>query len=405
MERTVCFYNETPLTKRDYDRFGFEIFLGRGFRVSFLDMTRLLHPNYLVNYDPPLKNYDGVVIARNEQDVLNFVEQNHKALAIVLLAYNQATRFLYTAFRKYNIQYVQSEPLPIPWYPSPSFELPRLWQQVKTFRYLDATQLISRKLRSMVIRGMRFAVRMKPARLDGVQPPRYILRAARKYLRVSPTPSTKTNILWLHYFDYDLYLKLKERQVSEPRPYHIVFIDEYYPFDPDFFVSGAGPSGIDPEKYYKGLNRFFDFVERRMNMPVVIAANPRARYDQRPDYFRGRRVEQYKTIELVSQSKLVLSHASRAINFAIMFRKPFLVLTCDDLERSEHGPGIVNFATWFGKKPINVDRETERDLDQECSVDERKYREYFIDYIKIPGTPEKPYWDVVADKIEEDYFS
>lgn len=141
-------------------------------------------------------------------------------------------------------------------------------------------------------------------------------------------------------------------------------------------------------------------------MPVIIAAHPRARYDQKPDYFRGRRIEQFRTIELVSQAEFVMANESRSINFAVMFRKPAIFLTSDEIEeKTVFGSYIRTFAATLGKKPLNVDHQIECDLDSECVIDEKRYHEYFVNYIKIPGTPEKQYWEAVADKIEKDYFS
>jgi hypothetical protein len=88
-----------------------------------------------------------------------------------------------------------------------------------------------------------------------------------------------------------------------------------------------------------------------------------------------------------------------------MFRKPVVFLTSEELEsKTEYGSYIRNFAAALGKKPINVDREIQLDLEKECVIDEERYRQYVENWIKIPGTPERNFWEVVADKLEKDYF-
>lgn len=394
LERKICFYNETPLMQRDYERFGFEVFLSRGFEVCFLDMTRVLHPDYLANYEPAnLSDHHDVVVARDHEDVLSFIEKNRRALAVLLVSYGNQTHFLYRAFKKYDIQYAQYDSIRRPF-----------TEEVNLFDRLH------RRLEEVQKRGYGLVVkallrRLMRAALPEVQRPAYSLRAARKYIQISPRPPKKSGIIWAHALDYDLYLKFKEQWNAKAETCHCVFLDEYFTFHPDFFTYGLSPPAMNAEKYYAGLSRFFDFVEEKTGLPVAVAAHPRARYDQRPDYFRGRRVEQFKTVELASQAKVIIAHESTAINFAVMFRKPIIFLTSDEIEKTVYGSWVRRGAAAFGKEPINVDGEIECNLEREFTVDGDRYREYFADCIKIPGTPEMPFWEIVADKIEKDYFS
>ena len=60
---------------------------------------------------------------------------------------------------------------------------------------------------------------------------------------------------------------------------------------------------------------------------------------------------------------------------------------------------IENFARQFNKKPINVDGDLKIDFEGEFRVDNSAYDRYRSDYIKSPGSPEKLFWDIVADSI------
>ncbi len=51
--KTVYFLMQTPLTHRDYKRFGAGHLKSRGFDVGCLDITKVLNPKYIENY--PLK--------------------------------------------------------------------------------------------------------------------------------------------------------------------------------------------------------------------------------------------------------------------------------------------------------------------------------------------------------------
>ena len=82
-----------------------------------------------------------------------------------------------------------------------------------------------------------------------------------------------------------------------------------------------------------------------MGLPVVIAAHPRAGYAQAgysgPDYFGGRTLVSGQTLPLIFDSALVLTHYSTAVNFAVMARKPLLLLASDTLVRVLASPHEV----------------------------------------------------------------
>ncbi|MCH7564854.1 MAG: hypothetical protein IH968_13630 [Gemmatimonadetes bacterium] len=345
-------------------------------------------------------------IARTREDVEAFVEHNRDAFGIVLLGYNHVTRFLYRAFKRFDVRYAQYESVRTPITPITrpfSFEGAALLERVRKRHYAAAANQLFRKFRSVASKARLVASDQIPARLKGVQPPRFSLRSTRNYIRISPPPARDTEAVWIHHLDYDLYLELRDNPLPQPPEPYCVFLDEYFTLHPDFRVFGATAPEMDTQRYYEGLNRFFDVVERRLKMRVIIAAHPRARYDLNPELFPRRKMEQFKTAELVSRATLVLAHESTSINFAVMFRKPVVFLTSDEIEKTRYGESIRNCAATLGKVPINVDRDIEcSDLEREWAVDDERYQEFFVNYIKIRGTPERPYWEIVADPIESE---
>lgn len=105
---------------------------------------------------------------------------------------------------------------------------------------------------------------------------------------------------------------------------YVVFIDQYYPLHPDFVRDFAGKLG-DAEKYRAELNRFFDIVKRDLGYDVVIAAHPKASYDD--SSFNGRKIYKYRTEELVKYSEGVLLHTSLAASYIMIFDKPMMLIT------------------------------------------------------------------------------
>ena len=161
----------------------------------------------------------------------------------------------------------------------------------------------------------------------------------------------------------------------------------------------ASPATV--EGYYPTLRRFFDHLEKKFSVKIVIAAHPRADYGDRQDYFGGRPVIGGKTAELVRNAGFVLADASTSISYAVLFRKPALFFTTAEFEAGDVGPWIARVASSLGKKVVNIDEPISIDWKKELTIDEAAYAGYCSTYIKTPGTPEKPFWEILASHLKE----
>jgi hypothetical protein len=231
-----------------------------------------------------------------------------------------------------------------------------------------------------------------------LQAPRFILAGSDKYTVKLPSRNHKTEIIRAHTLDYDLYLENKDT-VDDQEDY-AVFLDEYLPYHPDFLIETIGPIHLNAEQYYRTINKFFSEIEKKFGVRTIIAAHPYSRYDLKPECFPGREIIKGRTVELVKRSKFVFAHMSTSINFAVLYKKPILFLTTDGISAIPQGHFIDHFARQFKKKPINADHSEELTLASELKMDEESYRKYYSNYIKASGSPQKPFWEIVADHIE-----
>jgi hypothetical protein len=132
----------------------------------------------------------------------------------------------------------------------------------------------------------------------------------------------------------------------------------------------------------------------------VIAAHPRSEYERHPDYFGGRAVIRGRTAELVRTSGFVVAHASTALNYAVMFERPVVFITTDQIDASPGlGRYISDLAARFGSPHVNLDRPPGT-WQTPQSIDRQAYTRYRAAYIKREGTPERPCWQIVADELE-----
>lgn len=163
-----------------------------------------------------------------------------------------------------------------------------------------------------------------------------------------------------------------------------VFLDDYLPFHPDFQI-GNVPK-IDPERYYVALNNFFDQVESVTRRPVVIAAHPKARYEKNP--FSRRKVIFGKTHRLVKIASLVLAHQSTAVSFAVIFKKPLLLLFSNEMRAADY----YVYALMLGTSqilgcPLIDFTQTTSPSNFQIQVDKSRYSEYYRRYLSNSNDP------------------
>lgn len=74
-----------------------------------------------------------------------------------------------------------------------------------------------------------------------------------------------------------------EENLKLEKESYMDFYRSILPFHPDAKINGF--LDIDPKGYYRNLNEFFNRLEQRNGMKVVIAAHPKAIKYKTHDYF------------------------------------------------------------------------------------------------------------------------
>jgi len=437
---TIIFLIPTPLTQRDFNRYGVKRLQNRGFEIWFLDFTELLNPEIVLKDIVRPFPYQQTVNIKSSVDFERFFSSVGKYKTFLTTENSFPTQQ-----RRYDAPTYLKEPLEeVGTVPASSFnDIKESWgdrreefscQRSGDNLIIDLSgktitcPFIDKYIREKKIAYAVFCANSIPRtkyptqgfplvskefwrRAVGVLKrkifdqvgtaiPQWILAGGKYDQKGFPRIDGRTKIIWAHALDYDLYLDYEQnrKEILVTRPY-AVFLDECFPFHPDFSLRGCRSMPFKgPEEYYSELNEFFAVLEAKLKMPVVIAAHPRTP-EGTPDMFRGRQVLQGKTIALVAQADCVLCHGSTSINFAILYKKPIIFLMPGKIKRDYYGDLITSFAAQFGKIPLEVDSIQSVNFEKELIVDERLYADYQENYIKRPQTPKKFFWDIVADGI------
>ena len=86
-------------------------------------------------------------------------------------------------------------------------------------------------------------------------------------------------------------------------------------------------------------------------------------------------------------------------------RKPIILVTTDEMNNSIFKRTTEAFASELGKDVVNLNRIPRKyDWKSQLFVNETKYKNYIETYVKQTGSPEKPVWEIVIDRMEKDLF-
>ena len=159
--------------------------------------------------------------------------------------------------------------------------------------------------------------------------------------------------------DYSLYLSLEkageECKILKGQKY-IVFIDQG--LTQYVVLPGEKKLVNNEEKYWKELNRFLDMVEKEYQCEVVIAVHPKAKYEN--GEYGTRKLIAGETINLIKYSYMNICMYSTAINFIILYEKPFIRIISDEIINGGNGKKLValydNFTNVFGGKVMNISK-------------------------------------------------
>jgi len=399
--KKIIYFIESPFCQRDYKRFGIDIMKDNGFYVEIWDFTPFInseiHNKVKVLDSIDYQKSNCKLFVNKTEAIREIKNLKQDTMIICMMFFDYEHYFLYRELSKQNISYafIITNAMPV-------------FKNIKPGNYFFKkywpTNFASRikKLNLEMIK--KYIFYRVPSPLLMIKFPEFIFAGGYISLINYEFPiGKKTSVIWGHALDYDLYLKdLRKPSNGEFKDEkYVVFCDEYTPFHPEYIHNNIKYS-ITPEIYYPTLCKFFCKVEKETGLKVVIAAHPRSKYGEHPDYFEGREVIRGKTMELIRDSEFVLMHSSTSLNFVVLYRKPVLFFTMSKMQQSKfHRDGVRVASSELNKEFITIDSNNKIDWDKELRIDEEAYTNYKENYIKTRNSKEEFFWQIVADEIKK----
>ena len=212
---------------------------------------------------------------------------------------------------------------------------------------------------------------------------------------------SKSYKIFAHNKDYDQYLINKERR-NVKASNKIIFLDQCLGTHPDFNLHQK-EFPVDNLKYWNSMKLFFDYLEEKTNQNIVTCPHPAGIY-RHPNI----RYSQKDTSEEIVDASCVLGHDSMSLIHAVLWKKPVMLLTTDELIKSRNTTSIKQFKrikAWskaLGSEIINIDDYNKDNFTLNNEYDEGKYDLFYKNYIK-KNSNQKLYWNIVIEEIEKNF--
>lgn len=384
MKTGLVILTKLPFGKRDYDRFGIDT-LARYFSVRVLDCAHWIDPQSWEKHAEIRQVFPGHSTIADWAGFRNQISNLSSAVAIDYLGLRSTAvvEGIRKEFKNRNSLrvIVHNGVLPEP----RAGRMNKIWMALRRGNLIETVvKNLNREVRLMALPGwpVEFVVLSGEAGLKDVS-------------------AFAHHQIWAHSFDYDIYLKLRGDAGKSTEPY-AVFLDEDMVHHIDYMHIGLLPPATE-KNYYSVLDAFFSRFERATGLRIVIAAHPLSRYDMRPQLLAGREAVIGKTAELVRGASLVFAHASTSVSFAVLWRKPMVFLTTDELQSSFVAPHIALRSKLLRAPLVNMNCIDGFDMNLKKCLDlsESSYTDYIRMYLKRPGTPDRPLWEIFSEYVQQ----
>lgn len=377
-KKKIVFLGTMPLTERDYLRFGFNFLIKSDYEVYYLECNFLITGDSLnESYFSQIRfHYPGNLAPKNVKEAVFLINKYKFEFVVDLFDLIQDGEAIVVAARSYG-KHIKLRLGSIPFH---------FLKPIRTDKIKRLQQELERPLKFMVklIRKIN-RINFNKTTIQN-QADYYIVSGLKSCQGIEPN-----KIIYCHNFDYDL---IEDEKYCNKG--YIVFLDEDMPFHIDYSYFNVTPP-VTPENYYFSVNTFLRVFGEFRKEQVLVSLHPRAEFNRSLAMFQFE-IIQGDTVDLVKGASMVIAHSSTSIQLAVIFKKPILLLTTNEIEKSlDVQAAIDSFKIELGCTVINTDKSYCLN-DLKLEIDEEKYNKFFDNYIKSPMSEKnKKIWEIFLD--------
>ncbi|GFM38109.1 hypothetical protein [Desulfovibrio psychrotolerans] len=362
-------------TERDYQRFGVETFRKNGFSVQAWDVTALITPEYFKGLPNDIRKpvAETVLITSRKQLKELVVRAPKNTIAINFLPSGFTTQHILGLLHGRDIAILDYATSPL------RVTMPRNMTSLKmALKNINVSNLSNTAFRI-------FSRFRKPT-----------IGATYTVITGNPGRTVKGIPIHAHTFDYDTYLKAgKTGSIGN----YLVFIDQDIPNHPDCNVRHK-INLATREIYYPAVDAAFRYIEEKTGLNVVIAAHPRSDYTSTGNPYGNRTILSGNTCELIRDSAGCITHYSTAINFCVLYHKPLIVLTMEELGPRQN-PWVDEYIRLLNPLQLDLNNKADWTLPMPLTHGKNAYDNFIYEYIKSDKAPDIPLWDIVIQHLRK----
>ncbi len=362
----VVYIGYQPLTEKVKSDFYFNIVLENGFELEYWDLSSIYFPNVLK--DNLFEDYISKMNTFTELERMIALQNKEKCIYVLHITFEYRVIRLFKLLTQYNCKtsFFARGALPICGDISPI--------TLKIKKGLNPKLLLN-------FAKNKYAMYLKKS--GKIKFYDLVFSAGELgYLSIgcgSQIDKLNSKFININSTDFDAFFDNVTVKKSIEKKY-CLFLDEYLPHHPDFILLGI--KAVPADVYYSTLNDFFNIIEEKYNLEVVIAAHPKALGYKNKNPFNGRDVFFNDTARLTKFSEFTLTHLSTSQSFSVLNNKPILSLTSDCLKNvmPQYNRFISYMSDVLGSSFVNVDHFLINELNV-SNTDNLKYDDYKYKYL------------------------
>lgn len=394
IEKQIIFLINQPLDERNYERFGISILNERGWKVIVLNFIPLLHKKIwesspIVNTREYHENYFLITSKSQLSELLNKFKENLYYVDLIDNSRYEYYKLISSihAFESYRILlYLGNIPTPT----------------INFFTSRMLFKIFQQPMRAIGLIGD-FFIRWKLLQVNNQYKSKLlvVVGGGLSFEKARKLVHRDWQIIKTHNLDYDIYLKIKDRPKEKGDPYFL-FIDENLPFHVDFAYQG-GRSPVTKENYYPLIKKVLLKIASSLLIKPKIALHPRTEdLVIEKKYYGNFPMYKYKTGELIKDCSFIVCHTSTSIQMAVLFNKPIIFVTTNELKCSTEGFIIEQYASELGTSSINLNDDFScLNWADMLKIDMEKYELFRRKYIKMDESLEIPCWEIIENYLNK----
>lgn len=367
MINKIIFLSYMPLTKKIYNDFFIDNLIENNFKVEYWNLTKIYYPDLKLS-DLIKKSFLYEFTSLKDFNNRLKKENIKSSIFIIYMTYTLKLIKLFRILTKYNA----------------TISFFEIGQFPNEFRGNFAVRFFRNPLEFLTYKRIKRFIKHRINRiaylckkLNIIKEYDFVFAAGEKQINLF---KKKTNVIPINSNDYDNILSLRNVDARLINNKYSLFLDQDRTHHPDIKMLDGGKY-VNHDRYYKLLNSFFNIIEKKYKIEIIIAAHPKSNH--KINYFNNRKIYKYKTAELVKYCEFVIAEYSSSISYPILYQKPILFFSTNDIINIKGGYDnkAKFFAEYLGCKYYKLDDITKEDNIAINPVNEKKYNKYKYNYL------------------------